>query len=64
MWTPIAKPVTTFTALGSPLGLLLSLTHATGAGTNWTKVAEASGTSWTGITKPTTSWTKIAKPTL
>lgn len=43
-------------AVGSPIGLLLSLTYATTSSIitqMWTGVAKASGTSWTDIPKAT-----------
>lgn len=52
-WTKIAKPATSGTKRGSPIGLLLALTYATSAGITWTKVAKASGTTWTKVTKAT-----------
>ena len=54
-WTKVSKPSGSgTTTVGSPIGLLLSLTYATAITTSlWTKVAKASGTSWTKITKAT-----------
>lgn len=54
-WTKIAKPSGgTGTSAGTPIGLLLALTYATGVvASNWTKITKPSGTVWTKISKAT-----------
>lgn len=53
-WTKVAKATAVLgTTVGSPIGLLLSLTYATSLGSTWTKVTKASGTSWTKVAKAT-----------
>ncbi len=61
-WTKITKATDNSGGAGSivpgnPIGLLLALTYATSSNVPsnsvWRKVTEASGTSWTKITKAT-----------
>lgn len=53
-WTKVAQPtVTTGTTAGVPIGLLLSLTYATGNGGTWTNINKPSGTVWINVAKPT-----------
>lgn len=64
-WTGVAKPTNTSwtgvpkatginpIVVGSPIGLLLSLTYAATIGGTWTKITKASGQTWTKVAKAT-----------
>lgn len=52
-WTQVAKIPTAITTLGSPIGLLLTLTYPQTQGTAWSNVTKATGTVWTPVPKAT-----------